>query len=101
MAVFDKGVSWQININRGRHEKRFIKNFLKAKYSYEEVVEIEINVRRDLGKPSLPSRLTITDVALPYIEHISATSPSQVTVREKKRCFLGISFPFLDQCPPI
>jgi integrase/recombinase XerD len=100
MAVYDRGTSWQLNVNPvhgGKH--RIIKNYPKSQYTREAVIEMERQLKAKIklaqGKPATDTgrSATIGQLVDHYLLH-SKNHDMPKTHRDKKTALLVHIAPF-------
>lgn len=92
--MYDKGQSWQININYSRHKPRFIRNFSKDEYSREEIYELEQRIKRELSNEiRTTGKNSLGDIVHQYLDHIEHRLKPK-TVRAHKRMLFAHILPF-------
>lgn len=105
MAVYDRGTSWQLNVNPvhgGKH--RIIKNYPKSQYTREAVIEMDRQLKAKIklaqGKPATGTgrSVTIGQMVDDYLLH-SKNRDMPWTYRKKKTMLLTRIVPFFGNMP--
>lgn len=97
MSVRERGNSWQIDIHFTK--ERHFATLKKSDFSYEEALQYEADLRKQLGRQSIPDTIDINSVYREYLQWVEKQQ-SPATLRIKRYLLVKHILPFFGRLTP-